>query len=222
MNIKDKDYYAFSRPEMIKYVPTNAKKILDVGCSEGNFGRILKERTKCEVLGVELDYSSANRAREILDRVFTGSFEYWVKYFDRVHFKFDCMVFNDSLEHFAYPENILNSIKPLLNKDGTIVASIPNMRYLPVLDDLLFNKNWEYKDSGILDNTHMRFYTINSIKTLFNNAGYDIISIEGINKRDDLVGHANFLSELLQADLSDTVYLQFAVVAKVVNNEYIS
>ena len=221
---KDSKYYAFSRPEMVKYVPENSKKILDVGCSEGNFGKLLRETIGCEVYGIEMNRGAFMKAYKVLDDVFIGDADDAICHIcSHTNLKFDCVVFNDSLEHFSYPENILTKVKPLLNNDGVIVASIPNMRYLPVLKDLLFGKNWEYKDSGILDNTHMRFFTINSIKTLFNNAGYEVISIEGINKRDDLVENAKNLGDLLLLDLSDTVYLQFAVVArKVVNNENIS
>jgi len=99
--------------------------------------------------------------------------------------KFDVIIFGDVLEHVAWPENILNKFKNYLYDDGIIIASIPNVANIITRINLLFG-NWNYQNSGILDNTHLRFFTKKTALELFKKANLKLIKLEytslGVNK----------------------------------------
>jgi 2-polyprenyl-3-methyl-5-hydroxy-6-metoxy-1,4-benzoquinol methylase len=95
------DYFAEARAEMLPFVPANCHRLLDVGCGVGGFGASLKETRQIEIWGVELVSSVAAKATTKLDRVITGLFEPETKLPSGA---FDCIVFNDVLEHMIAPE----------------------------------------------------------------------------------------------------------------------
>ena len=148
-------------------------KILDVGCSEGYLGGYLKNSGHT-VLGVEMNPQSAHKASEVLDSVYNGSIsEYFNHHSDE---KFDVILFGDVLEHIADPNQILEICHNHLNRDGFIIASLPNVAHAAIRAMLLEGR-WEYADLGILDRTHLRFFTKDSAKALFEQAQYDIEDI---------------------------------------------
>lgn len=208
---KASNYFELERHEMLKYVPEKAGNILDVGCGTGNFGRLLKEKLPVKVWGVEFNEDAATQAAQKLDRVICGSFN---SSLNLPKNEFDCIIFNDVLEHLADPYTALVYSKYLLRKGGLVIASIPNIRHFDTIWDLLVNKNWQYTDSGILDRTHLRFFTQRSIVNTFNELGYSIIQIEGIN--GDMTRYPRkfrLLNLLLFNQIEDMRYYQFAVVA---------
>lgn len=180
--IKDINYYQCHRKEMLKYIPHNVKNVLDVGCATGVFGGAIKSELNAQVWGVDISPLIAEKARLILDNVVVGDFES-----DKIklpHNYFDCIIFNDSLEHFEDPWSALKRCDEYLKLNGFIVASIPNVRFIYNIKALLIDKNWKYSEGGILDRTHLRFFTENSIKDTFNNCGYSIVKLEGLNPAD--------------------------------------
>jgi 2-polyprenyl-3-methyl-5-hydroxy-6-metoxy-1,4-benzoquinol methylase len=207
-------YLEHERPEMLRFVPQNASKILDVGCAMGSFGRRLKIERSAEVWGVEINEHAAATATQRLDKVFCGSFD---KNLDLPKHKFDCITFNDVLEHFADPYSALIYAKELLNDGGKVVASIPNVRYFDNVWKFLVDRDWQYTDQGILDRTHLRFFTQKSIVSTFEGLGYSIDCIQGIGELEQLHPYRTrkykFLNRLLMNHISDMRYLQFAVVA---------
>jgi hypothetical protein len=102
-------------------------------------------------------------------------------------------------------------IRPKLSVNGIVIASIPNVRYFGNLYELLLKKDWEYKDSGILDTTHLRFFTKLSMKRMFEDAGYELIRQEGIKKITSW--RFRLLNLLTFGFLDDTKYLRFACIA---------
>ncbi|MGD0339955.1 MAG: class I SAM-dependent methyltransferase [Bacteroidota bacterium] len=208
--IKPMGYYNRCRPEMMDFIPHSAKTILDIGCGEGLFGRQLKQKINAEVWGIEIDKTAGALAQTIIDKVYIGDI---VRLIDDIPNNFfDCIVFNDVLEHLVDPFYILLRIKDKLTKDGVVVSSIPNVRYYYTLKDLLIKKQWKYEDEGILDKTHLRFFTLLSIVEMFKSLDYEIKTIKGINpiKSWKLV----LLNILSFGYLSDIKYLQFACVTK--------
>ncbi|HEY4285255.1 MAG TPA: class I SAM-dependent methyltransferase [Chthoniobacterales bacterium] len=210
VSIKPPVYFSQSRPEMMKFIPSKAKRILDVGCAEGNFGASLKNQLGSEVWGVEPVPSIAEIASQRLDRVLCGDISAELSQCDDGYF--DCIVFNDVLEHLIDPSRVLVDVKRKLSRNGVVVASIPNIRYFPVLKDLVLHGQWEYEDAGILDRTHLRFFTRKSIAKLFPSLGYRILQLEGINPRPSW--KATLLNFAVLGKLTDTRYLQFACVAQ--------
>lgn len=210
LSIKPENYYAQSRPEMIEFIPKDAKIILDIGCGEGLFGEQLKKKLKAEVWGIEINEKAGAIAQTKIDKVYIGDISQLI---DKLPDKFfDCIVFNDILEHLIDPFNILLRIKNKLTSNGVVVSSIPNVRYFFILIDLLVKKQWRYEDAGILDKTHLRFFTFKSIVEMFNSLGYEIKIIKGINPIKSW--KFTLLNFFLFGFLSDTKYLQFACVAK--------
>ena len=206
-------YFQERRPEMQPFVPTNARMILDVGCSQGGFGGEIKARQTCEVWGVEMMPKAAAVASQHLDRVFTRPFGEDLQLPEN---HFDCVIFNDCLEHMENPEPALAYTRRLLKPGGVVVASIPNMRYFPVMRDLLIRGEWEYEDAGVMDRTHLRFFTRNSIRKMFERTGYTIEQLEGINRR--LWGRGRYfgwLNALLFNRIRDMDFQQFAVRVRV-------
>ena len=182
------DYYHQTRPEMLDFIPMDAQRVLDVGCGSGEFGALLKEhRRDIEVWGVEPVESVAAEARGKLDHVVVDSFTERTP-LPRAYF--DAVVFNDSLEHFPYPEPPLALARELLAESGALVCSVPNVRYIDNLLHLLMDKDWQYRESGILDRTHLRFFTKRSLVRTLGEAGFEVRRIEGINRRLGWAGSA--------------------------------
>lgn len=209
---KPDSYYTQGRPEMVARVPDSAKKVLDIGCSSGAFGQLLKEqRPEVTVWGVEMFPEPAKEAANHLDKVLNSSIEDALESLPAG--EFDAIVFNDVLEHLIDPEDILGKIKPLLSPDGVVISSIPNVRYYYNLTHMIFAKDFQYEDDGIRDKTHLRFFTDISIRRMYQSAGYQIESHQGIAP---IPGWKFALAKRLSFGLlDDTAYMQFATVARI-------
>jgi len=174
------DYFDGIRNEVLPYIPSQAKVFLDVGCAHGKFGAMLKKRDpQSEVWGAEISFKAAAIARQFLDKVIVGDIMQCVNLLPNNFF--DCVVCNDSLEHMADPFLLLERIKTKLSRKGVIVSSVPNVRYYRNLQNLLFKKQWRYEHAGVLDRTHLRFFTEKSIRDMYEGLGYKIEVHEGIN-----------------------------------------
>jgi len=177
---KPDGYYNNSRKEMLVYLPNNAKTVLDVGCGNGTFSNIIIEKTNAEVWGIELMEKEAEIAREHLHKVYTGPCEEHIKSLPDNYF--EVIYFNDVLEHLVNPYQVLKDIKSKLTANGIIISSIPNIRYHNTFMRLLINKDWKYEDFGVMDRTHLRFFTKKSIQRMYEEAGYTIKQHHGINR----------------------------------------
>jgi len=208
---KPAGYYG-ERADMIKYIPENVQTLLDVGCGEGAFGYACKQQREMEIWGIELFANQAEIAKRKLDKVLVGNIEF--DELDLPDHYFDCIVFNDVLEHLQYPWNVLDKIKKHLKIGGDVVASIPNIRYYENIKKVLINKDWEYEECGIMDKTHLRFFTIKSICNMFERCGYSVINIEGI-KYIDFPWKFNIINKLFNNHLDDMRYKQFACIATI-------
>ena len=170
-------YYENVRNDLIPLIPNDAKCILEVGCAAGMTGRELKKRPGAFVAGIELNAKAAEAAKKVLDDVLQGSIETIdLPYSDG---SFDCVLFADVLEHLVDPLSALLKVRRLLKKGGTVVASIPNVQFHGVIHQLI-EGNWTYAKEGILDETHLRFFTYKEIVKLFSKAGYSIQAVEEV------------------------------------------
>ena len=203
------NYYKYERKEMLPFVPEQCQKVLEVGCGEGSFSSLLKMRGAQEVWGVELDAEAGKIATSRLDKVLIGDIVACLQELPENYF--DCIIFNDVLEHIIDPEELLLLINPLIVKNGFIVASIPNVRYIKNLIELIIKKDWEYKDEGILDRTHLRFFTKKSIVRMFDKLPYQLVKIEGVQPLGWKFQLINLLTLFRHSDMR---FIQFAVVVQ--------
>lgn len=202
------------RTEMLRFVPLIAQTVLDVGCARGAFGNALKSaRPKVVVHGVEPDFSSKAVAQQRLDKVFHGLFPDALSMADNERILYDCIVFNDVLEHVTEPQMLLAATQRLLAPSGHVIASIPNVRFAPVVLSLLIRGRWEYTDQGVLDRTHLRFFTRKSIKDLFIDNGWVLADMTRLNVPGSR--RFPFLARMLERIARDFSCPQFAVIATI-------
>lgn len=171
-------YFRNLRPELAQYVPMATQRLLDVGCGGGDFARSLKRRGVKEVYGVETELRACEIARQLLDGAICGSIETielpWPDGF------FDCIVFGDVLEHLYDPTAVLRKVSRVLAEDGIILMSIPNVRFCDVLR-MLGNGRWQYMDAGILDRTHVRFFTAHEMRRMVRHAGLEVLDMGALS-----------------------------------------
>lgn len=216
--IKPSRYFENRRPEMLSLIPPSSHRVLDVGCGTGEFGAAIKHVVGAEVWGVEPFASAAATAATKLDGAIHSAFPTTHELPDHT---FDCVVFNDVLEHMLDPEAALHAARRLLTPDGVVIASIPNIRHFPTLWRLVVQGDWTYRDCGTLDKTHLRFFTKSSIAALFTSCGYTVDRLFGINSYCAVPSISWHLWRLYRVAnvlalgrLEDLKYLQFAVVAR--------
>ena len=148
--------------------------VLEFGCASGYLTRYLSEEKHCEVYACEIDTSAAKSAAKYAKDIYVGDCESleWTKIFG--NYKFDFILFTDVLEHLRDPTTVLKNSLLLLKQEGVVCASIPNVAYKTVLIDLIKYDLFEYKPRGILDSTHLRFFTEKTIQSFFEVNGLDI------------------------------------------------
>lgn len=205
------NYFNLHRKNLLDLLPNNIQvsNALDVGCAEGNFGKLLKEKYKCKVWGIEPDFESSKLASNNLDNVFNGTFEASII---NINIKFDLICFNDVLEHMVSPENTLSIAKNYINENGIIQCSVPNILHYHEFLNILINKDFKYEDKGIMDRTHLRWFTKKSLVRLFEECGYKVIKVEGLDPtKSKKMSLINLLS---LGYLNEMKYPQFALQAQ--------
>jgi len=208
----DMSYYRGQRREMLTFIPEQAQRFVELGCGAGAFGELLRQaRPGCIVSGVEIHPQAACEARSRLDHVIELPIETALDIMEAS--SVDCVICNDVLEHLSDPWAVCLQIKRILRQSGTIVASIPNVRYFPVFKKYFWGGDWEYEKWGVMDRTHLRFFTKRSIERLFFETGFHAEQIEGIFSQP-LPWKAALLNRLLKGKLNDMRYERYACVAK--------
>jgi 2-polyprenyl-3-methyl-5-hydroxy-6-metoxy-1,4-benzoquinol methylase len=154
----------------------NNKRVIDFGCATGYFAQFLKQRG-CYVVGVELNPEAAKMAEHYCDEVFVADLDFVSVPEILRDQKFEVAVFGDVLEHLRDPWRVLEETRQLLQPGGFVVASIPNIAHGAVRLSLL-QGHFEYADLGLLDNTHLRFFTRKTVQELFERAGYTVDIID--------------------------------------------
>ncbi|MBI2534431.1 MAG: class I SAM-dependent methyltransferase [Deltaproteobacteria bacterium] len=147
-------------------------RILDVGTADGYLGAVLKARGHW-LAGVEREGDSAERAKSHYDAFHYADIE---KFDFPYSAEFDYILFADVLEHLRDPEAVLRRSLPCLKKDGEVIVSVPNIANLVVRLSLLFGR-FDYRDRGILDRTHLRFFTLSSLNRMLKNCGCDLLDV---------------------------------------------
>jgi 2-polyprenyl-3-methyl-5-hydroxy-6-metoxy-1,4-benzoquinol methylase len=200
-----KNYYKNLRPEVYQIIPNQSKIILEIGCGEGEFSNNFNRKFITEYWGIDLDKKSVEVANTKLDKVFHGDFDDIENKLPNGHF--DLVICNDVIEHMKNAEEFMVKIKAKLNPCGFLVGSIPNIRHYSIIKNLLFNGDWRYEDFGIMDKTHLKFFTKKSMMRMFENSGYKVLHIDGINKSYPSNKFFSFISKKIISD--EFLYQQY-------------
>ena len=174
MNLpKDRNYYKHAKIKFLDMLPSLKGRFLEIGCGEGATLEYVKSAGADFVAGVDINADAiAAAAGRGLDFLLAADAER-----DELPFsprEFDVIILADVLEHMVEPWETLKKMTGYLKDDGHVLISIPNVRHYRVVRDLVLHDKWEYEDSGILDSTHVRFFTLKETKKLLEFAGLAI------------------------------------------------
>lgn len=165
--------------------------VLELGCAAGSFGEYLHFKRKCTVIGADISALQLNIAskKNAYEKLFYLDLNKLGNEFaDYIDF-FDIILLTDVIEHLTEVEHLFAKIKPLLKKDGKIIVSVPNITHQSIKLSVLLDE-FDYTPCGILDSTHVKFYTAKSAKELFNSAALKIVDF-AIMINDSLTADCN-------------------------------
>lgn len=175
--MKNDEYFSGARSDIVRRMPNHeSARVLEIGCGTGRTGELaLKESKAGFYQAVELDEQSANRAKDVLSDVIHGNVEEID--LSRLSGPYDVLIFSEVLEHMVDPWNVLQKIVPLLRPAGLLFASSPNISHYHVVLSLLRGR-FDYQASGVMDRTHLRWFTPQSYRSMFEQAGLKTMSVE--------------------------------------------
>lgn len=169
------NYYSNVNLDLLNRIPVNARRVLEIGCGSGRMGRAFKARNpSAQYFGIEILNTVAQEARAVLDGVICADIENDLTLPSKLAPSFDTLVFGDVLEHLRDPWRVLLDLRQYIEPGGLCVACIPNVAHWSVISGLLEGK-WTYEDSGLLDRTHLRFFTLDSASEMFRKSGWSTI-----------------------------------------------
>lgn len=170
------DYFEHVRYDALSLVPNDVGRVLDIGCGKGNTLAWLKANSGCTwVGGVELFHEAASEARKKLDALYEGDIETLDLPIEPE--SLDVVLCLDVLEHLVDPWRVVRQMHTLLKPGGSLIASIPNVRNFHVLGPLLLLGEWQYTSDGLLDRTHLRFFTRASAIELLQCSGLEVDAV---------------------------------------------
>jgi len=209
-------------PELLRAIPAGARRLIEIGCSSGALAREFRKLAPdCDYTGVEIDPGYAKLAERHCDRCLVLDIEaadaaFWAAQADR-----DCWIFGDTLEHLRDPWGILARIRERIAAAGCVVACIPNAQHWSMQARLAIG-DFRYEASGLLDRTHLRWFTRQTIVEMFDQAGFRIV--EGVPRifdephRDRVLPVIEQMARQLEVDpkvaVSDALALQYVVRAE--------
>ncbi len=208
----DRDYGSVARDDLVDFACADGvpRRVLDVGCGAGATGALFKLRGAELVVGVDASPRLADIARTKLDQVVEGNIESMaIPYGPH---SFDCILYADILEHLVDPGQCLVRHQPLLAPDGVVVASLPNVGHYSVLVDLAVRGEWRYRECGIMDATHLRFFTKKSMQRLFEDCG---MIVTRIGERLEVGPKVKILHRVLGRRLDRFAAYQYFLSARV-------
>lgn len=172
----DIDANALDSPALLLRAVGENRKVLEIGCASGTQSRAMKERG-CRITGIEIDADAASEAAAYCERVIVADLESLD--FDEAlgTEQFEVVTIADVLEHLRRPQHVLTEIRRFLQSDGIVVASIPNVVHAGLILDMAKGQ-FDYRPYGLLDDTHIRFFTLKSIASLFEACGLEIVQVD--------------------------------------------
>lgn len=172
------NYFTSVRYDISKYIPKNVRRVLEIGCGDANFVKFLPT---CEYWGVEPNIKVKQIKSLNIFKIYKCDYE---NAYDQMPDNyFDLIIVNDVVEHMTDHDYFLETIKKKMTQDSYIIGSVPNVRHISNLINLIIHKDWQYQSSGILDKTHLRFFTTKSLIRSLNLHGYYIELVQPINRQ---------------------------------------
>jgi trans-aconitate methyltransferase len=219
--MKQTPIHELHNPDLLKFIPIESKKIIEIGCSSGALAREIKTRSpNCDYLGIEIDPSYAELAKRYCNHCLTMDIESASEEFWRDSSERDCWIFGDTLEHLTDPWSILQRIRNVIPQSGVIVACIPNVQHWSVQARLSVG-DFNYQESGLMDKTHLRWFTRKTIIEMFDKSGFQIQ--EGMPRifnepgKDPFLAIIKEMAKVAGADsdvaVSDAIPLQYIIKA---------
>lgn len=215
----DDGYFEHTRPELRALVPAGARRVLDVGCGAGALGAALRAERGIEVFGIEGFPDAARQAGERLDGVLEADLDA-LEELPWERGSFDAMLFGDVLEHLRDPRRLLGALLPWLADDGAVVCSIPNVKHWSVVYPLLVHDRWRYEDAGLLDRTHVHFFTLEEIGVMLDELGLaaEHVGATAVQTPERIVDALTDLAVAMGAERAETrgrlAAYQYLVVAR--------
>jgi 2-polyprenyl-3-methyl-5-hydroxy-6-metoxy-1,4-benzoquinol methylase len=175
---KPTTYYSNRREEMMCYLPGEFERVLEIGCGDGTFLKQLPQN--CEVWGVEINQQAAAQAKKSFEKIVCGSFNDVAGRLPDAYF--DLIIANDVIEHVDDYHLLFLNIHKKLKPAGRLVGSVPNVRYWSVMVSYVLGRDWRYEGTGILDTTHLRFFTRKSLVRTLGGHGFEIELLSPCNR----------------------------------------
>jgi SAM-dependent methyltransferase len=177
------EYYSHLRTPLLDLIDKTPNRVLEIGCASGQTLSYLKSKGSELTVGVEIfpEVAKLAETRIGVDRVIIGSIE--ELNLDYPENYFDLIIVGFVIEHVSDPWSVMKKLCSLLTKDGQLIGSLPNVRHISVLLPLIFLGRWKYVEEGIMDWTHLRFFTKSTIVDLLRETGFQIIDAELAGKK---------------------------------------
>ncbi len=180
-SITPADYSHSFNPYVFNAVNENSA-VLDVGCWNGNLGKVLIEQKNCSVDGIDFEQRVLNLAEKNgYGKTYLVNLNKDPEKLNSIKKRYDVIVCADILEHIIDPESVLKLLKGLLTNNGEILISLPNVAFGLNRLNLLMGR-WNYTEFGTLDKTHLRFFTAKTLKELVENAGLIVKEFKPYNQ----------------------------------------
>lgn len=178
----DPAYHMKPRTEVMSFLSEPPGTVLDIGCGGGATGKAIKEKFPgTRVVGIEMNPHAAEHARQWLDRVVSARVEDVEPARDFPGERIDTVLLLDVLEHMYDPWSALARIRGWLSPGTRVVASVPNVRNLATMSQIAGGR-FDYDASGVLDITHLRFFTRATLHDLFAQTGYDVRRVDPLTQ----------------------------------------
>ncbi|GMT46031.1 MAG: SAM-dependent methyltransferase [bacterium] len=220
---ESESYFDSINSTLIDQLPENPGDILDVGCATGKLGEeIIQIKNPGSYVGIEVVGTVAEEAKKRLTYVYVGQAEEWMPKLKSK--SFDWVILADSLEHTVDPWTILEEVNRLLKKEGHILISLPNVRNLGVITELLVNGTWNYRDFGIMDRGHLRFFTKKTILKMLDNYGFIVKKVYSNPRNRWKKLRGMFISRIISLGLGqpsayeEFITVQWIIVAEKIKN----
>jgi len=217
MQARQQNYFDNPSEEVLSLIPEDVQRVLEVGCGGGTTLRALKEnRLKegriCEVVGVDIEAGAISRAKEYLDAAYLMNVEE-DELTDYPPGYFDLLIMQYVLEHVVNPWATLRQWLPLISPGGYLIAGVPNIANYRFLKRLILKDEFAYEPAGIVEWTHLRYFTRTSFNELLTGAGLTICESKGLVKEELMSPKFRYFVRLFPA-LNRFTYYAYVVLAR--------